>query len=462
MRNLGNGQTVTFLASDEVISLITQATGCISADITSKDVIIWAIKETWKQLQGNLPAYIVQGHSFARREAAWKDLIDGKISHQQLANRLCDQESRTLRQLYGPDAQAEYSWIQEYHSPNAPNEISQCIYNRCKDFREFSLADANLNEEQEIELIHEREVERVVEQPAIVEAAGHHLHEDVIQFVATGSIPKQSKVFLKVDRALLHTSVPIPHGTTDVFENILVTEDFYRTIQLPASPFNGCMDNFIRPVDWLVTPNVPNPSHVVAMSPFEVNELFEAIKSSQVVRLHPFIPRHNLSMRSFEDFNDFTLPNQTFPSLPPYIVHQVNLFGGSIFIRDYKTYRDICKLLGLYFDKLNSQISSMDLAIENDVIDSTYFVLDPVTRSVLGMDHVWFQESPVPFLRCLFILRRHGQTLGPSHFGKLLQGSKLKEEDFVEETRLRTDQGTLGLGSKTLVRDLWKKMLGVI
>jgi hypothetical protein len=433
MRKLGHGQHVTFLASSEVVPLITEAASCAPEDINSKHVLIWTIKETWKQLQANLPAYVLQGHSFVRREEAWQDLKDSSITHRQLAERLCEQESRTLRELYGPDAANEHAWIREYHSPNARSPTSQAIFHRCKDFEVFSMADANLNEEKEVELVHEKEVERVVERPKPASAAEHHLEWDVKRFIITGTIPNQSKVFFGVDRALLHTSTPIPRGLPDVFKNLLVTEDFYRTIQLPFPPSHGSMDDFIRPVDWLIVPAVPNTSYAVALSPFEANELFPIIKKSKVVCLHLFAPRNNRSMRTFEDFGTFTLPSQTLPlPLSRNLVHQVNMFSGSIFLQDYGTYRDVCKMLGLYFDKLDSHTLKTESSIGDDVIDSTYFVLDFATRERLGIGEVMFNESPVPFLRKLLIIRRHGQALGPSHMGKMLYGSKLNGDDFVE------------------------------
>jgi hypothetical protein len=434
MRKLGHGQSVTFLASGEVVPLITEATDCVAEDISSKHVLIWTIKETWKQLQANLPAYVLQGHSFVRREEAWKDLEDSKITPRQLAESLREQESRTLRELYGPDATNEHAWIREYHSPNAHNSTSRAIFDRCREFEVFSMADANLNEEKEVELVHEKEVERAVERPKPATAAKHYLERDVKTFITTGTLPNQSKFFLKVDRALLHTSTPIPPGLPDVFRNLLVTEDFYRTIHLPSFPSRGSMDDFIRPIDWLVVPAVPSPPYAVALSPFEVNELLPIIKKSKVVRLYLFAPRNNLSMRTFEEFDTFTLPSQApSPPLSRTLVHQINMFSGSIFLRDYGTYRDVCKMLGLYFEKLDSHTLETNLSTGNDVIDSTYFVLDPATRERLGMGEVRFVKSPVPFLKRLLIIRRHGQTLGPSHMGKMLHGSKLNEDDFVQD-----------------------------
>ncbi|PVF94398.1 hypothetical protein CPB86DRAFT_818033 [Serendipita vermifera] len=430
MRKLGQGQSVTFLASDEVIHLIADAAGCTIHNVTSKEVLLWTIKETWKQLQSNLPAYMVQGHSFVRREAKWKDFRGGIITPLQLSKALCEQESRSLAELYGPGANNEHSWIWQYHSPNSNSEVSREIYQRCREFDTFSLGDANLYEEKEVELVHEKETERVVERTQAATPAPHQLHKDLIQFVSTGWIPLNSQVFRTVDRALQRTSLRTPRGLQEAMGDILVTEDFCRTIQVsPYSSTAGAMDNFLRPVEWIL---IPSTSHafVVALSPFEANELFNHIKASRNVQLYVFSPRNNLSMETFEDFDSFILPSQTEPpTLPPHLVHQINLFSGSIFIRDYQTYSDICHLLRLYFDKLDSEGSSNS----PDVIDSTFFVVDPGTRYRLGMDDPGFEESPVLFLRNLLIMRRHGQGLGPSHMGKLLQGVKLKEEDFIDQ-----------------------------
>jgi hypothetical protein len=440
MRKLGHGQNVIFLASNEVTTLIAEATNCNPEHITSKQVLVWTIKETWKQLQGNLPAYVVQGHSFARREVAWKSLEDERISYQKLAECLCEQESRTLKELYGPDVGNEHAWIDEYHRPDASNDISRAIYQRCGSFRSFSMSDSNVNEEKEVELIHEKEVERVVERPPTATAARHYLHKPVEKFVNSGEIPPSSGFFHKIGSALLHTSIPIPMGLQDAFANLFVTQDFCRTVETPPLSLsftlssNGMMDNFMRPVEWLVVPNISQPSYVVAFSPFEVNELFTQIKNLGKVRLHPFAAHTTLSMRAFDTFNSFALPSLMIDSfLPPSLIHQINMFSGSIFIRDYQTYQHLCRFLKLHFDRIETKISSTNDLTIRDVIDSTFFVFEASTRLQLHMEEDGFKTSPVPFLRKLLTTRRHGQGLGPSHMGKLLHGVKLKDEDFSDE-----------------------------
>ncbi|PVF94235.1 hypothetical protein CPB86DRAFT_53491 [Serendipita vermifera] len=429
MRKLGQGQSVIFLVSDEVLRLIGEATGCQARAIKSKEVLIWAIKETWRQLQINLPTYVVQGHSFVRRQAAWTERQTEEISHQQLAERLCETESRSLEKLYGPLTDNDHAWIREFHAPNAVSEISRAIFQLCNDFRGFSLIDARLNEEMEIELVHERELERVVKRPPPATAAEHIIHPQVESFIRSGEFPSQSQGIRHITHALQYTSIPVPRGLRDVFNRLFVTADFCSTIQLSSPVYNGSMDDFMRPVEWLVVPNTPNPSFAVAVSSFEANLFFKIINNRQRVRMYLFSPRQSLSMRSFERFDHFILPSQVpAPAFPRHLTHQINIFSGSIFLHDLQTYREVCTVLGLHFDRIEADTSSTPV---NTIIDSTYFVVDPATRSHLRMSNQGFLESPVPFLKKLLILRRHGQGLGPSHMGKLLQGIKLTEEDFV-------------------------------
>lgn len=57
MRRLGEGHSLIFLASDEVMTLIQEANQCHIDDISSKEVVIWTIRETWKQLKDQVSTF---------------------------------------------------------------------------------------------------------------------------------------------------------------------------------------------------------------------------------------------------------------------------------------------------------------------------------------------------------------------------------------------------------------------
>ena len=279
-----------------------------------------------------------------------------------------------------------------------------------------------MHEEMEIELVHEKEVEREVERPPNVEPANHAVHKDVESFVRTGVIPHGSSAFLSVRRALIGTSLGIPAGADTFFGNILVTDDFYRTVKLRTWPHSSGMDQFMRPVEWLVTSKINQVPSIIAFSPYEVNQLLPRFRTSQHVRLHIFAAHSNLSVQSLEDLNFFMVPygSPAF-TLPRPMALQVGLFSGSLYLRDYKTYREVCAALRLCFDPLPPHLS------RPEIITSSYFVKSESARRELKMIGPGFEANPLSFLRELLKMRRHGRSLGPSHMGKLLNGIRIFE-----------------------------------
>lgn len=126
------------------------------------------------------------------------------------------------------------------------------------------MSNTGLDEEKEIELVHEKEIGRTVEQRQPATVAQHYLHPD-LKFVSSGDISHIFSALRGVGSALAHTSVPLPLGFQDAFPNILLTEDFFRTIELPSPPLSsslslleGAMDDYIRPLEWLLVPTPLN------------------------------------------------------------------------------------------------------------------------------------------------------------------------------------------------------------
>src|SRR5438034_977929 len=107
MRKLGEGHTLVFMASEEVVSLVQKATNTAIDRITTEDVLLWSITESLQELQANLPAWVNQGYSFVRRGVAWSQLSSGHLSSRQLpppervAALFCEEEAQTLESLYG-------------------------------------------------------------------------------------------------------------------------------------------------------------------------------------------------------------------------------------------------------------------------------------------------------------------------------------------------------------------------
>jgi len=106
------------------------------------------------------------------------------------------------------------------------------------------------------------------------------------------------------------------------------------------------------------------------------------------------------------------------------LAQQLNLYSGTLYLRDIQSYRDICKALRLHFGDLAPEIADMG------VINSNGFVKDRRAREELGLVGRGFEEDPVQFLRKLIHLRRNGRSFLPSHLGQILFGVGLTEASF--------------------------------
>ncbi|KIM24733.1 hypothetical protein M408DRAFT_26846 [Serendipita vermifera MAFF 305830] len=424
MRKLGSEQSLVFLAPDEVVKGIKKVVGDKVSKLKSAHVLIWTMKETCQQLQINVSNWAMQGYEFAERQSGWSEVSKGPKSREEMKKLFCQQEGRTLAQMYGVGEQSPTRREAHQISPSANQRtIEEAINRHCKLFNAFSLEDARAQEEQEVELVHEQEVEREVERPPPARPAEHSVHPYVKQFVTTGSLVLSPLAFRSVKQALERTSLVFPSGGSSAFNELLVTNDFYRTIHQTIPDSN--IDDFLRPLEWVVTTETPNGSMLVGFSPYEVNELLEQFRTSTKVKLHLFAPRNSLAMQTLEDLQLFTLPT-TQPTTPlsPHLSQQLNLYSGALYLSSFKSYNSLCTALRLHF-------GGMDEIAERGVINSNGFVQDAATRMDLGLVGNGFDEDPVQFLRKLFHLRRNRRSFLPSHMGQILFSGGLSEADFA-------------------------------
>lgn len=362
-----------------------------------------------------------------KREEAWKTISRASITKSEVERLFCAKEGRSLEELYGVRINAVPSL---YHIVDATKVLGERILNRCSEFGPIRNYNTLISEEMEVELVHEKETEKEVQQIPIAKPAPHSLHEHVTRFIMTGKVPPNTPAILPVSRALSHTSLNLPKGISQALSHLRVTQDFCSTILLGSDPYPGVMDHFLRPVEWVLSTTSLSKGLIVALSPYEVNSLLPLIRQSSHVRLHLFAPRGTRSMRSFEALDRFVLAAR-YPvnPLPRPIALQLNLFSGSLYILDHAAYVELCGMLRLYFDELPPHLA------KPNVIATSRFVKDPAARLVLGMIGLGFKGNPVTMLRKLLVMRRYGQSLGPSHMGKMLHGTKLhkgKGRDFEE------------------------------
>ncbi|KAI9459074.1 hypothetical protein HD554DRAFT_1685585 [Boletus coccyginus] len=421
MRKLGRGHSVMFFAPPEVDQSIRAVAGKkdLNTRVTTADVLCWAINETWTDMQQRAPYWAQQGMNHKSRYAAWSRFCNNELTPELLSDAWLQPELKSLSNLYAPR-----------ESRNAQNDLSALdpgIRRRCEDLGIRSFPGARVEEELEREVQREREREREVELPPRARPARHNLHQDVVAFVKTGVIPplQSGSAFLPVFTSLERSSAAT--RDSDVWSPlILATADFYNTID-PEST-QGTMDQYLRPVQWILSRKQGRGQLLVLLSPFEANLLMPDIRASEYVHLHLYAPRTSQRMKPFDDLRLYSIPPLPSDWTPPWdLIDQLNMFAGQLYLRDYTSYLRLCRFLGVPTSMTDSP---NDTAIRRNLfkIPGTFEEME-----------VTFSGSPLPPVMALLAIRNRRRPFARTHMGKILQGQLLEKKDFEVPTSAMSD-----------------------
>jgi hypothetical protein len=412
MRKLGKGQSVVFFATNEIHERILAITPKKeTSKVSVQDVLHWVITETCADLRQSMPLWAVQGYRYERQRILWDAArcTDAYRLSEQEASDFLEEEAQSLQTRYSPS---------ETHNTLAPirfegtNQSIQRILARCQKFECLSLGTASLQEEQERELSPEIEQERQIERPKPASALTHHIHDDVKTFVTTGTL-RPGSAFIPAFSSLKHCSAATYLDPNEFPKDILVTEDFSRTVKC-----KGISDFYERPVQWILT-RVDTESHVatnlVIISPFEAQELYDLIVLHRKVTLHVYSPRPNQQYVPIDNLNLYTEGAVFNPSsISQRLKILLNLFAGQLYIGSFEEYRELCGLLGLAWKATE----------ENQIVQADGFI-------VPKHDSKGFQNSPVKFLKTLVTkIRRNCEGVEKTHIGRILDGDVLEHDAF--------------------------------
>lgn len=389
-------------------------------EIDLSDVLCWCITETWLNLKKVMPLWAAQGARFCSHE----HIMSGEESGREEAAQFLEVEALSLEQRYRPRSQDP---MLHFDSWDMNNPRLRDIMQRCRDFNAMGFTSAELDEEQERELAPEKEEERQVEHPPQMEAAQQLVHPDIQQLARTGNVSLASAAIFPAFEALSFSSAASHYDLETLPKDLLVTKDFISTIKNPrgVGKESHSMDQYHRSVQWIIS--VPSKKragtieHLVIISGYEANNLLAIIQESAKVTLHLFSPRTNISYKSLDRLDLWHTGYAFSPDcVSRSLTMQLNLFTGSLYLRDYHEYVELCGMLGL----LATKIEQGQLAQPDGFITSSV--------GTWGLT-----KSPVPFLRTLLMkIRREGEGLEKTHMGKLLNGIMLEEADFEVDSRM--------------------------
>ncbi|KAI9463492.1 hypothetical protein HD554DRAFT_1319253 [Boletus coccyginus] len=292
MRKLGYGHSIMFFAPLEVDRRIRHVVSKSPEDtIDTMDILHWAIRETCDDIQHRAPHWAQQGMDHTSRYAAWTSFCRDELPAEELSDNWLQPEAKKLENLYGTRKTSNSALLA------VPD-----IYQRCVKLGVLSLRDVSMDEEQEREVVHEAERERQVERPPRVQPAPHSIHQGVIDFVKMGVVPTTTNAFRQAFQILDVTSAAADEAHV-WSPNVLATRDFQITIKS-----SGETDEYLRPVQWVVSAKRAHNSALVILSPYEANHLLPAIRSSDKVHLHLYTPRTTQSMKPCDDLDFYNIP----------------------------------------------------------------------------------------------------------------------------------------------------------
>jgi hypothetical protein len=425
MRKLGLGQSIAFMVPEEISRKIHERTGKPSnVPIKVSDVLCWSIGETWQDLKRSMPLWAVQGERFERH----KNLLCGAAATKTQAECFLEDESQTLKARYTPRTKYDSS-MGLLKAWDLQNSNITKIVKRCHEFEAMGFGAATLSEEQERELAPEIEEEKQIFRPARLDAERHLIHPQVRQLAQTGRLTKSTKnssAWNSAFRELKTTSAAKLSELEEFPTELLVTSDFKRTVKAPSEYLQAefISDSYQRPVQFILSVYKANSrmvEHLVIISPYEANELLADICRYATVTLHIFAPRINASFAPLDRLELYNVGRAFSPNqVPRSLTLQLNLFTGSLYLRDFDEYTELCDFLGLLRTR----------PVEGQQIYADGFIDPP--SGIWGL-----KKSPVPFLRTFLMkIRREGEGVEKTHLGKILNGMRLEEADFRSDTEI--------------------------
>jgi len=403
MRQLGKGHSVMFFAPGEVDSRIRSLIpgGTASGNrIRVLDILRWAMHETCQDIRHHLPYWAQQGLDHHKRfTACTEHRSNGDLRI--LQDPWLQSESRTLEQMYSIAPRAKIG---------LEMDSIPLLRERMEQLGVTKLVDARMAEEQEREVDHEIEQERQVERPQKLKPAQHIVRPVIREFVETGELSRSSR-YIKSLLAPIDMADDLD-STTGWSPSPLATEDF--TIAILRSNGDGLTD-YLRPVNWILSSRSGKGSIVIAISPYEANELLPIIRKSKKVRLHIYAPRVTSSMRSFSDLTFHTIPDSPEEqwTAPAHIRAELNLFAGQLYFDSREDYERVCALLALSMAHPGAEFVEVD-----GFVPSKYRT---------GGNSP-FEKSKVSILKTLIGLRRKGMGYHRTHLGQILNANPLSEE----------------------------------
>ncbi|KAH7063255.1 hypothetical protein B0J12DRAFT_758465 [Macrophomina phaseolina] len=427
MRKLGCGHSLVFLGPPDVHQEILHITEKRhGGKLDSADVVRWCFEQTCRATDAMKPLWIMQGLEHCRRQRLCVAFLEGDSPAEIILDKFCssiqEPEGRPLGEMYGAGSEevAFRACLTDKEARKGPTV--RLLLSQWDLFKECKNKDWALQEEQEREIAHEVEQEKELQRPPPAEALPHKLDPELRHFVQTGRFRYTAHPpFPRAFESLQQTSAYRHLHANTVAENLYVTNDFVRVVDGKTTP-HSADDEFIRPVKWILSSSLA-PHLLLIISPYKANALLPELRASSKVRLHVYSAKISKTMQPFGDLSFYAVSSCKKAYIPNSLLHaQLDLFAGCLFFEGHASYRTVCDFLGIV---TNKQADNVDVRVGSDG-----FANRKARVRLNWLIDSPFERTPIPFFRALTGIRRKGFVYSQTHFGHLLAGSLLTEENF--------------------------------
>ncbi|QRW06895.1 kinase-like protein [Ceratobasidium sp. AG-Ba] len=418
MRKLGFGHSVMFCAPPEIDLQIRKSAGhhTLQGQITTLDVIRWAMLETCRDLEHNISHWAQQGLEYGRRAKAQQE-FSKTTSQEALKRGWVSPESRSLEDMYGVSSLSGSGSELFTQQALANSELNK----RLAELGVRRLDDPSMAEEQEREVSHEVERERQVERPPKSRPASHEVDPAIKTYIQTGGFSSGTHSL----RYMFKVLPPAAFSRDTWPRKLLTTFDFSEVIDDSKST---SLSDYMRPLHWILC---GSGGIMIALSPYEVNELLPEIRRSKHVRLHVFTPRVTQSMTSFFDLQFYVTPSTGRGAIPlPKTIDRLLLclFAGQLYFDHYTHYRTIAGFLGVFLGS-EAKKEAEDIEVQSDG-----FVPESGRQKIANRIPEYlncpFTSSPIGAMKDLVGYRRKGMDYLRTHLGQMLHARQLASKNF--------------------------------
>jgi hypothetical protein len=176
---------------------------------------------------------------------------------------------------------------------------SQLMLSRCEAFGalDHHIRDVFQHREQQQDRELSVEVQQTVQQHVYslpyLRPAKHRMQTELLNLIARGTFDRNSDAFIPALLCLRNTSAGKYFGVEKFPKGLYVTRDFHETVEV-RDPARFLADDYMRPVQYVLSGGHDGIEYLVIISPYEVNQLMNLIEGSKHVTLHIFAPRRDL------------------------------------------------------------------------------------------------------------------------------------------------------------------------